>query len=230
MVYTRRQTTNGNRNIMLTYSLDAGQTFSPVSVVFNSDADERTPRIEYLPEQDRFAVFFLSGSAAGDSGAVFYCEGSLATPWVTSDTVRISGTDQVKLSGGLTTTTSANGVAVSWCASFPTGDTDIRFDASWRGEQVSMPHLIAPQEFSLGLSFPNPFNSTTSLPVSISQSGFVRVDVFDILGRNIWTANQMLSAGEHVLTVNLANQSSGPYLAQVEYHNQVQRTKLVFIK
>jgi len=47
--------------------------------------------------------------------------------------------------------------------------------------------MTAPQVFSLGPAYPNPFNSSTLIPIDLAASGRVRLDVFDVLGHRVST-------------------------------------------
>jgi len=44
-----------------------------------------------------------------------------------------------------------------------------------------------PQEFTLLQNYPNPFNPTTRIPYSVGQTSFVRIVVYDVLGREVGT-------------------------------------------
>ena len=56
-----------------------------------------------------------------------------------------------------------------------------------------------PRETALGQNMPNPFNPTTTIPVALSESGPVTLEVFDITGRRVRTLarSEYRSAGEH---------------------------------
>jgi hypothetical protein len=44
---------------------------------------------------------------------------------------------------------------------------------------------IVPESFALLINYPNPFNSNTVIPFVMSQRGYVRLSIFDILGREV---------------------------------------------
>jgi predicted CXXCH cytochrome family protein len=53
-----------------------------------------------------------------------------------------------------------------------------------------------PREFSLAQNYPNPFNPVTVISFSVPKKEFVRIDVFDILGRHVRTlVNEEADAG-----------------------------------
>lgn len=55
---------------------------------------------------------------------------------------------------------------------------------------------VLPEEFSLSQNYPNPFNPTTTIEFSLPRSGYVVLDVYDIMGRRVITlADEYLNAG-----------------------------------
>ena len=76
---------------------------------------------------------------------------------------------------------------------------------------------ITPAVFSLGLNYPNPFNSSTVIPFTIGRESPVEVVVYDILGREV----QVLGAGDrglgkHQVVWDAGGLSSGVYLVALE--------------
>ena len=49
---------------------------------------------------------------------------------------------------------------------------------------------ILPEEFSISNAYPNPFNPTVSIDFSIPEKTGVNIQVFDLLGRNVFTHQQ----------------------------------------
>ena len=45
----------------------------------------------------------------------------------------------------------------------------------------------APQKFALGLNYPNPFNSSTTIRYRIEEPGRVRLEIFDVQGKKVKT-------------------------------------------
>jgi hypothetical protein len=71
-----------------------------------------------------------------------------------------------------------------------------------------------PDKFSLSQNFPNPFNPSTKINVSIpaGESGNIKLEVYDALGRLISTLiNGKMNAGLYELTWNASNIPSGVY-------------------
>ena len=70
-----------------------------------------------------------------------------------------------------------------------------------------------PEQFTLEQNYPNPFNPSTKISFSIKEAGFVRLDVYNLLGEHVATiVNEKLNAGVYERTFNASNLPSGLYL------------------
>jgi hypothetical protein len=71
--------------------------------------------------------------------------------------------------------------------------------------------------FSLAQNYPNPFNPSTIISYELSVASEVKLDVFDLLGRNLATLiNEKQSAGNHQTNFNASNLSSGTYFYRLQ--------------
>jgi len=74
-------------------------------------------------------------------------------------------------------------------------------------------------EISNGVPFkmyPNPANNNTTLAFNLSQNQNVNVQVYNILGEAVYTANEgMLSSGQHSLLINSTSLKNGIYLVRL---------------
>ncbi|HEY9165681.1 MAG TPA: T9SS type A sorting domain-containing protein [Candidatus Kryptonia bacterium] len=69
-----------------------------------------------------------------------------------------------------------------------------------------------PQLFSLGQNYPNPFNPNTVINYQLVENSFVRLKVYDILGREVKSlVNERQTAGSHNVTFSASNLPSGVY-------------------
>jgi hypothetical protein len=85
--------------------------------------------------------------------------------------------------------------------------------------------------FSLSQNYPNPFNSFTKINFYIPKKSSVTLKIYDLLGREIETLiDKYLSAGEHNVSWNAKNLSSGIYLYQLKTSDIVETKKLIFQK
>jgi len=97
---------------------------------------------------------------------------------------------------------------------------------------VGIEHISENVEgYSLSQNFPNPFNPETNIKFSISQSGNVKLTVFDITGKEVESlVNEKLSAGTYAYNFNASNLPSGTYFYKIETDNFVETKKMVLIK
>ncbi len=69
-----------------------------------------------------------------------------------------------------------------------------------------------PESFSLGQNYPNPFNPKTNVRIQMPNSGFVKLTVFDITGKEVAVlVNESLSAGTYNVDFDASNLASGTY-------------------
>jgi hypothetical protein len=95
--------------------------------------------------------------------------------------------------------------------------------------ELSADHL--PETFMLSQNYPNPFNPSTTIRYALSQSGKVKLVVFDLLGREITTLVDVeQSAGWKEVVWNAKNVSSGIYFYSLQADNFNQMKKMVLIK
>ncbi|TKJ37286.1 hypothetical protein CEE37_14355 [candidate division LCP-89 bacterium B3_LCP] len=79
-----------------------------------------------------------------------------------------------------------------------------------------------PCEFTVQPPHPNPFNPTTTISFSLPEAGLVRLDVFDIRGREVGSAQDRplreswMEAGWHQITFDGSGLASGIYLYRLE--------------
>jgi len=88
-----------------------------------------------------------------------------------------------------------------------------------------------PDEFALSSAYPNPFNPSTSLDLSLNNSGHVSVKVYNVLGQLTATlVNGNMDAGYHTLTWDASNMASGMYFVRVETGADIAVQKLMLMK
>ncbi len=88
-----------------------------------------------------------------------------------------------------------------------------------------------PTHFKLYQNFPNPFNPTTKIQYSINVDSFIRLNVFDILGKEVSTlVNKKQPAGTYQVTFNANNLPSGVYFYKLQAGSFVKTKKLLLLK
>lgn len=85
--------------------------------------------------------------------------------------------------------------------------------------------------YRLDQNYPNPFNPTTKIKFSLPKSGFVKLEVFDIVGREVSTLlNEIKNAGEHTITFNGSLLFSGVYFYQFESNGFTEVKRMMLVK
>ncbi len=88
-----------------------------------------------------------------------------------------------------------------------------------------------PLSFSLSDNFPNPFNPSTRIRYSIVEAGQVKLEVYSLLGENIFTlVNGFQPAGSYEVDVTFASAPSGLYLYRLESEGKVLVKKMNLLK
>jgi hypothetical protein len=93
-----------------------------------------------------------------------------------------------------------------------------------------------PALLELQQNFPNPFNPETTLEFTLPNAVYVRLDIYDLLGRRVATLVQgNIAAGAHRLVWNGkleggANASSGVYYCRLTTENQTLSRKMLLLR
>ena len=106
--------------------------------------------------------------------------------------------------------------------------TIMRYDPNMSApEERNIPH---PSSYTLS-AYPNPFNPTTNITYDLPQAGKISLRVFDVLGREVAVLHEGFSeAGNHNLTFDGSQLSSGIYFASLVAGKFSQIKKLILIK
>ncbi len=112
------------------------------------------------------------------------------------------------------------------------GESDTSNHVQVTVSSVSSDHEAdIPSAFFLSPNYPNPFNATTRLRYGLPQRSFVRLDVYDVLGRRVarltdgWT-----EAGYHELDFDARDLPSGLYFCQMRAVGFRQVHKMLLIR
>ena len=88
-----------------------------------------------------------------------------------------------------------------------------------------------PENFSLSQNYPNPFNPVTNIKFDIPKSGFVKITVFDLLGREITKlVNEQMQPGSYNVDWDASNYPSGVYFYKLETEGFIESKKMVLVK
>jgi len=85
--------------------------------------------------------------------------------------------------------------------------------------------------FSLSEAYPNPFNPTTTMTLTMPLSGEMQVDVYNLLGQSVAILTSgYKDAGIYNLTWDATDASSGMYFLKAEFGGITETQKLMLIK
>lgn len=106
--------------------------------------------------------------------------------------------------------------------------------AQW-SPQLTVPlesdQSLLPENYALGVAYPNPFNPTTSIPFELRSSGVVSLTVIDSVGKIVDVLlNGHVIAGRHVIQWNANNLSSGVYIIQLIAGREIHSSKVTLLK
>lgn len=87
------------------------------------------------------------------------------------------------------------------------------------------------ENFKLSQNYPNPFNPTTNIEFDIPKSSFVKMIVYNSLGKEVATlVNEKLSAGSYVADWNGSGYPSGVYFYRIQAGNLNETKKMILLK
>ncbi|OGV08464.1 MAG: hypothetical protein A2499_04710 [Stygiobacter sp. RIFOXYC12_FULL_38_8] len=124
--------------------------------------------------------------------------------------------------GGMFTT--AGGLAANYIA---------KYACSPRPTSISEETInrTIPDRYQLEQNYPNPFNPTSTIRYNIASAGFVKISVYDILGREIRVlVNEEKGPGHYEVQFDAGNLSSGVYFYTIRTRDYSQSKKMILLK
>lgn len=80
-------------------------------------------------------------------------------------------------------------------------------------------------------NYPNPFNASTSIPYKLPQNSYVKLEVFDMLGKLVETVvDENQSRGRYIQRVQADDWASGVYIYRIIVEGRVETGKLMLVK
>ncbi len=88
-----------------------------------------------------------------------------------------------------------------------------------------------PDIFSLKQNYPNPFNPSTTISYSISKASYVKLRVYNVLGKELATLSDgFQSAGNHSVRFLASNMASGIYFYRLEAEGRSVVKQMLLVK
>lgn len=96
---------------------------------------------------------------------------------------------------------------------------------------VGIEEELNPSEFKLSQNFPNPFNPSTNIAFNLPASAVTTLKVYNMLGQEVATlVNSRLNSGNHQVTFDASQLSSGMYIYRLKAGSITQTKKMMLIK
>ncbi len=88
-----------------------------------------------------------------------------------------------------------------------------------------------PEKFALSQNYPNPFNPNTSIHFDIPRNSFVRLVVYDAIGKQIETlVNEYKQEGSYLVDFNALGLPSGLYFYRIDTEGFTDVKRMILIK
>jgi hypothetical protein len=101
----------------------------------------------------------------------------------------------------------------------------------WQIAYKSQRDEILPKCFSLDQNYPNPFNPVTEISFYLPKATHVTVDVFNLLGQRVEILiNGDYEAGQHSVSWDASDHSSGVYFYRLQTEDAVESEKMILLK
>jgi len=95
-------------------------------------------------------------------------------------------------------------------------------------EENIYPHS---ERFSLFQNYPNPFNPRTHIEFDVSESNWVKLNIYNLQGHLVTTlVNQKLNPGRHKATFSRKDLASGIYLYQIKVGDFQEAKKMLLLQ
>lgn len=87
-----------------------------------------------------------------------------------------------------------------------------------------------PRSFKLYQNYPNPFNPITTIKYDIPKDGLIKIKIYDILGREVFSVNEFKNAGTYEVKFDGFGFASGVYFYKLESGSFIETKKMVLVK
>ena len=113
---------------------------------------------------------------------------------------------------------------------------EINFLINGTIRDVQTPVSGLPDRYELSAAYPNPFNPIVTIPFSLPENSYMRLEIYNILGQRVVTlVDQQMRAGYHKRMWNGMNEaglelSSGVYFVKMRAGRFHAQRKIVLLK
>ena len=128
-------------------------------------------------------------------------------------------------------------VTVEWTVFAEAGETTLQAENVWEvtfileEDPVSVDPTETVEGFVLEQNYPNPFNPTTNISFTLPEASEVSLEVYNMQGQRVATiANGTMAAGQHNVSFDATNLSSGIYLYRLTAGSFTATNKMMLVK
>ncbi|MFP4459080.1 MAG: T9SS type A sorting domain-containing protein [Candidatus Zixiibacteriota bacterium] len=93
-----------------------------------------------------------------------------------------------------------------------------------------MPKTGIPESFEIVSAYPNPFNSQCLIDFTLPEDGNVIFEAYDVMGNRIESRSEYMEAGKNNFRLDASDISTGVYNIAIKYGNDIQTTRVLFVK
>ncbi len=88
-----------------------------------------------------------------------------------------------------------------------------------------------PEMFELYQNYPNPFNSSTQIMFALTEANNVKLNVYDVLGREVvQLVDGFMDPGLHTVTFDASELSTGLYIFRIQTGEYVESKRMLYLK
>ena len=107
----------------------------------------------------------------------------------------------------------------------------IEGDCDYGCDVLSTEEFILTDRYSLDSIYPNPFNPNTTIAFTMPVAGYVKLKVYDIIGRELVSLkDEYTLAGTHSVSWNASSYPSGVYIVKMDSGTFSKIQKIVLMK
>ena len=100
-----------------------------------------------------------------------------------------------------------------------------------KSESPSTKNKQLPKKYSLGKSYPNPFNPTATIPFSLPEVSHVRIQIYNIMGQKVITlTDRQYQAGNYQIRFDGKDFASGVYFIRAMLGKKIFIKRMTLIK
>ncbi len=216
---------DGNAEVYYKNSTDGGTTWSPDMRITNNGSNSwnpsifaEGPHVHIAWEDNRDGNYEVYYNVSSNNGVTWGADTRLTNAADNSNRPNL--------------TVSGSKVHVVW-HDYRDGNFEIYYKQNPAGNTIGIENISSeiPSGYSLSQNYPNPFNPVTNINFSLPTAGFVKLAVYDMLGREVESlVKENLNAGSYNADWDASKYSSGVYYYKIETADFSDIKKMILLK